>query len=194
MLQYPADKPLAVGLEHDLVDVLKDEDAAVRGLDAIKMQKLIDVSGLLQDSNQHVLEPLTLYSPKQLYELMASITEAWKNAGKSSWRKRISKLKENAKIRKAPRNKLDPAEEATIEKLKAKCKLREEWEKEHKHEAGPVNTKRGAGAGALKRKRPSPPASSAAMVAARKVTHASESSASSSSSSSSSAAAFPSFS
>merc|ERR1712232_1191143 len=80
----------------------------------------------------HVPEPLTLYRATELYELMASIAEAWKNSGKAAWKKRINKIRENARVRKPPRNKLDPEEIKEIQMLTERIHARVEWENQEK--------------------------------------------------------------
>lgn len=61
---------------------------------------------------------------------MASIAEVWKNSGKAAWRKRINKIKRNAKFRKPPKNELDVDELSQIASLEAKIAQREAWEEE----------------------------------------------------------------
>jgi len=124
-MKIPADKKFAIGLPRPLFESLA---AGGPELNSLKNQKLIDATYSLQDSTQHILEPLTLYNKSQLYELMASIAEAWKNSGKSALRKRINKIKENATNRKPPRNGLDEKEIEEIERLSMEIEKREEWE------------------------------------------------------------------
>mmetsp|Transcript_10163 Transcript_10163/g.18665 ORF Transcript_10163/g.18665 Transcript_10163/m.18665 type:complete len:679 (+) Transcript_10163:338-2374(+) len=125
-IAFPPNVPFAIGLNGPFFEFVSPggED-----LDCLKLQKLKDATALLQDSNQHVLEPLTLYTKKQLFDLMASIAEVWKNSGKAAWKKRINKIRENARYRKAPRTGLDAKEKAEIAELEAKIQKREEWEK-----------------------------------------------------------------
>ncbi|GBG34474.1 Hypothetical Protein FCC1311_106982 [Hondaea fermentalgiana] len=109
----------------DLVDCLQEGGSE---LDQLKTQKLIDATGLLQEARQHALEPLTLYTRSELFELFASIAEVWKNSGKSAWKKRINKVKENARYRKAPRNGPTEKEAQEIAELTDRIKEREAWE------------------------------------------------------------------
>mmetsp|Transcript_19010 Transcript_19010/g.31095 ORF Transcript_19010/g.31095 Transcript_19010/m.31095 type:complete len:388 (-) Transcript_19010:99-1262(-) len=124
--KYPENEPFGIGLEKRLIDLVAPGGAE---LDSLKLQKLKDATKLLQETNQHILEPLTLYKKKELYELMASIAEVWKNSGKAAWKKRINKIRENARYRKAPRNGLDEKEKDEIRELQERIRRREEWEK-----------------------------------------------------------------
>jgi len=125
--KFPLDKDFVVGLDKPLTEYVRRDL-----LDPICTQKLIDATEILQKKNKHILEPLTLYSDKELYELMASIAESWKNCGKMYWKKKIHKIHSNAKQRQPPKNVLRPKEIATIKELEQKIRLREEWEMEAK--------------------------------------------------------------
>lgn len=124
-VKLPGEQPFSKTLETDLVDCLQPGGS---DLDRLKTQKLIDATGLLQEARQHALEPLTLYTRSELFELFASIAEVWKNSGKSAWKKRINKVKENARYRKAPRNGPTDKESNEIAELTARIKEREVWE------------------------------------------------------------------
>eukprot|EP00511_Aplanochytrium_stocchinoi_P004893 CAMPEP_0204836076 /NCGR_PEP_ID=MMETSP1346-20131115/24236_1 /ASSEMBLY_ACC=CAM_ASM_000771 /TAXON_ID=215587 /ORGANISM="Aplanochytrium stocchinoi, Strain GSBS06" /LENGTH=429 /DNA_ID=CAMNT_0051970543 /DNA_START=389 /DNA_END=1678 /DNA_ORIENTATION=- len=128
-VRVPADRDFAVGLDDPLCETLRPGG---RALSSLEFQKLKDATSLLQEMQLHILEPLTLYTPVELYELMASIAETWKNSGKAAWKKRINKIKENARGRKAPRNQLDPAEINEINQLNERIRIRENWEKNEK--------------------------------------------------------------
>lgn len=128
-VRVPADADFAIGLDRPIVECLREGG---RKLNSLEMQKLKDATSLLQEMQLHILEPLTLYTPAELYDLMASIAETWKNSGKAAWKKRINKIKENARGRKAPRNQLDPAEINEINQLNERIRIRENWEKKEK--------------------------------------------------------------
>eukprot|EP00510_Aplanochytrium_minuta_P004005 CAMPEP_0184023072 /NCGR_PEP_ID=MMETSP0954-20121128/11090_1 /TAXON_ID=627963 /ORGANISM="Aplanochytrium sp, Strain PBS07" /LENGTH=339 /DNA_ID=CAMNT_0026305781 /DNA_START=75 /DNA_END=1091 /DNA_ORIENTATION=- len=128
-VRVPEDKNFAIGLEKPIVECLRNGG---RNLNSLENQKLKDATSLLQEMQCHILEPLTLYSSAELYDLMASIAETWKNSGKAAWKKRINKIKENARGRKAPRNQLDPAEIQEINSLNERIRIRENWEKKEK--------------------------------------------------------------
>lgn len=127
--RVPADKEFAPGLSGPLTTLLRNGG---RNLNPLQMQKLVDATTALQQMQVHILEPLTLYTAAELYDLMASMTETWKNSGKAAWKKRINKIRENSRGRKPPRNKLDEGEIAEIMQLEKQIKEREEWEQREK--------------------------------------------------------------
>jgi hypothetical protein len=90
------------------------------------------VTRIVQLMKFHELDPLRRYQPSQLYDLMASVAEAWKNSGKAAWKKRINKIRENARGRKSPRNHLDASEKEEISTLEHKISEREAWEASEK--------------------------------------------------------------
>ena len=120
-------------------------------LNALQMRKLKDATHLLQSMQTHKLQPLCLYTASELFEIMASIAETWKNSGKAAWKKRINKIKENARGRKPPRNKLDQQELDEIAKLQELCRKREEWERREKEKIAEEKRKKMLG-GDAKRK------------------------------------------
>eukprot|EP00516_Mucochytrium_quahogii_P001059 CAMPEP_0203753522 /NCGR_PEP_ID=MMETSP0098-20131031/7282_1 /ASSEMBLY_ACC=CAM_ASM_000208 /TAXON_ID=96639 /ORGANISM=" , Strain NY0313808BC1" /LENGTH=342 /DNA_ID=CAMNT_0050644159 /DNA_START=481 /DNA_END=1509 /DNA_ORIENTATION=- len=128
-VKLPADQPFRTGLDRPLVELVQDGGPA---LSSLHLRKLEDATNLLQSTGIHVLEPLTLYTKIELYEIMASIAEAWKNSGKAAWKKRINKIKGNARSRKPPRNVLDEKEIEEIELLERKIRERKEWEQQEK--------------------------------------------------------------
>lgn len=129
-LKVPEDEEFAIGLEKPIADMLQP---GKRKLNTLQMQKFKDATEALQQMHIHRLEPLTLYTDCQLYDLMASVAESWKNSGKTAWKKRIHKIKENARYRKQPRkNTLDKDELEEIAQLEQKIKEREEWESREK--------------------------------------------------------------
>mmetsp|Transcript_33594 Transcript_33594/g.41285 ORF Transcript_33594/g.41285 Transcript_33594/m.41285 type:complete len:240 (-) Transcript_33594:1610-2329(-) len=101
-VKVPEDEEFPIGLENPIADILQPGE---RKLNTLQMQKFKDATEALQQMHIHRLEPLTLYTDCQLYDLMASIAESWKNSGKTAWKKRIHKIKENARYRKQPRKK-----------------------------------------------------------------------------------------
>eukprot|EP00510_Aplanochytrium_minuta_P002398 CAMPEP_0184020330 /NCGR_PEP_ID=MMETSP0954-20121128/9289_1 /TAXON_ID=627963 /ORGANISM="Aplanochytrium sp, Strain PBS07" /LENGTH=272 /DNA_ID=CAMNT_0026302179 /DNA_START=283 /DNA_END=1101 /DNA_ORIENTATION=- len=128
--KLPENLEFRVGLEKPIVELLRPGD---RKLNPLQMQKFKDATQALQQMHTHILEPLTLYTTTQLYDLMASVAETWKNSGKTAWKKRIHKIKENSRYRKQPRkNTLDENELEEIAELEKKIRIREEWEKKEK--------------------------------------------------------------
>ncbi len=101
-------------------------------LNTLHYQKLVDATNLLQKNGSHSLAPLESYTPRELYLLMASVTEVWKNCGKAAWKKRINKIKTNVRTRKPPRNVLNESDREEIRRLEAKILQRELWEAEQK--------------------------------------------------------------
>ncbi|GBG25247.1 Hypothetical Protein FCC1311_014642 [Hondaea fermentalgiana] len=124
-VKTPLNADFPIGLAQPLIQSLVDGGEP---LNALEHQKLLDTTTLLQSMGVHVLEPLTLYTKRELYEVMGSIAEVWKNSGKAAMKKKINKIRSNARKRKAPRNVLDAAEMKQIELLQKQIKDREHWE------------------------------------------------------------------
>jgi hypothetical protein len=128
-IKVPADGEFVIGLEGPMMDLLWPGGPE---LNALQHQKLLDATELLQSMNMHPLEPLRLYTKMQLYELMTSMAEAWKNSGKAAWKKRINKIKGNARARKNGNGQLDKKELLEIAELEARIRQRVIWEKQQK--------------------------------------------------------------
>ena len=128
-VMIPEDGDFSVDLGSNLVESLRKGG---KQLNSLQLRKLKDATSLLQSMQTHKLQPLCLYTQSELFEVMASIAETWKNSGKAAWKKRINKIKENARGRKAPRNKLDLQELEEIKKLTKLCEEREKWERQEK--------------------------------------------------------------
>lgn len=128
-IKLPADAEFPIGLPKSLISSLNDGGEP---LNPLEYQKLLDSTTLLQSMGVHVLEPLTLYTKRELFEVMGSIAEVWKNSGKAAMKKKINKIRSNARKRKAPRNVLDDAEISQIRALEKKIKEREHWESEQR--------------------------------------------------------------
>jgi hypothetical protein len=132
-IKVPADGEFVIGLEGPMMDLLWPGGPE---LNALQHQKLLDATELLQSMNMHPLEPLRLYTKMQLYELMTSMAESWKNSGKAAWKKRINKIKGNARARKNGNGQLDKKELLEIAELEARIRQRVIWEKQQKARLG----------------------------------------------------------
>ena len=79
-VRVPESDEFSTKLNAPLVDALRKGG---KQLNSLQMRKLKDATALLQSMQTHKLQPLCLYTASELFEVMASIAETWKNSGKS---------------------------------------------------------------------------------------------------------------